>query len=639
MCGITGIWHFNEVRIDNDEISNFNNSLSHRGPDGGYVYIEHDNNIGLGHRRLSIIDLSKRGNQPMQSKDKRYWIVYNGEVYNFIELRKELKELGHSFESDSDTEVILEAYSEWGTKCLSKFNGMWAFAIWDRKNKRLFLARDRFGVKPLHYLCNENMFAFASETISFKYLKNYHRKINDNNLQKALINPFSTEGYGHTIFDGIFQILPGHYIEIEENTKAIKQKRWWSTLSNTIDKLPESYESRIENFKDIFRDACKIRMRSDVPIGTALSGGIDSSAIYCMINDLMKNNGNHERIPDNWQKAFVHAFPGTSLDESAFAKKVIDCTKGDAVYITPKNEEIAENIISSTILFDGIYATPIYPASEIYKAMRRDGIKVSLDGHGVDEMMFGYSSLLEKAYKYMKQCYNEKELEKIFGSVIDKDALIFNRNDSSRIKNIIKSFVPSKIIHLKLFLENLFNAMPKMKSDRMIYLGESDSQFSELNELNKIAFDSFHLSTLPTILRNFDRASMQNGVEIRMPFIDWRLVTYVFSLPFTDKIGGKFNKKILRDSMYGIMPEEIRKRKTKIGLNAPMIEWFTGPMKELIMDSVSSQTFQSSSLWNGKKLKKVTERHMKERSWSWVLCSRLWPYINAVILMENNKKI
>ena len=210
MCGISGIWHFKN-KVNQQIIKPFNNALKHRGPDGEGYYFDNESNLSLGHRRLSILDLSDRGRQPMNYLNGRYCITYNGELFNFIELKEELQRKGYTFFSNTDTEIIPAAYDYWGIDCLNKFNGMWAFAIWDRKSKSLFLARDRFGVKPIFYLHQPgSMFAFASETIAFKYLPGYVRKINKSNLAAAIKDSFLLEGSGHTIFQDIFQIMPGH---------------------------------------------------------------------------------------------------------------------------------------------------------------------------------------------------------------------------------------------------------------------------------------------------------------------------------------------------------------------------------------------------------------------------------------------
>jgi asparagine synthase (glutamine-hydrolysing) len=332
MCGIAGVWNLNNKLVELNELEKFTDSLIHRGPDGSGYSLYDNETLGLGHRRLSILDLSENGKQPLEYLNNRYSITYNGEIYNFIELKKILLSEGYNFKSESDTEVILAAYDFWGKDCLKKFNGMWAFAIWDNFKKKLFLSRDRFGVKPLHYIYKQNdFFAFASETIAFKYLSNFKREFDTQLLSRSILSFSSIEAFGYTIFKDVTQLLPGHYIEIKKGQKPV-QIKWWSTLNNLVT-FPTNYEDQVAYFKEIFEDACRIRMRSDVPLASALSGGVDSSAVYCMLHHLMNDNSiQKERLPSNWQKAFVATFPNTKVDERHYAEEVIKFTNGNAKY-------------------------------------------------------------------------------------------------------------------------------------------------------------------------------------------------------------------------------------------------------------------------------------------------------------------
>src|ERR1051326_1344880 len=419
MCGISGIWNFNGRKIERKNLERFNNSLSHRGPDGEGYFIDESEQLGLGHRRLSILDLSENGRQPMSFAD-RYHITYNGEIYNFLELKSELEQQGYTFYSNSDTEIILAAYACWGINCLKKFNGMWSFAVWDSRDKKLFLARDRFGIKPLYYLFKQNnFFAFASETIAFKHLNDYERSFDNNKFALSLSNHFLLEGKGHTIYEDIFQLLPGHYSLVEKN-RFIIQKRWWSTLDNVY-KIEDDYNKQCSNFYSLFESACKLRMRSDVPIASALSGGVDSTAVYCTIHHLMKSEKERNRIPADWQQAFVGTFPDTRFDERKYAEEVLHFTNGKAKFVPPDYSNLISRIVESTKLFDSMYFSPITAGAEIYSAMRRSGVKVSLDGHGADELMYGYPHLVSTAFFYARKLKDEKyskDLEETFLNLI-----------------------------------------------------------------------------------------------------------------------------------------------------------------------------------------------------------------------------
>ncbi|MCW3078456.1 MAG: hypothetical protein JWO32_3065, partial [Bacteroidetes bacterium] len=281
MCGIAGIYYLNQQAVNTEDLTRFTDSMKHRGPDGSGYELYANNSLGLGHRRLSILDVSEAGKQPMHYLG-RYAITYNGEVFNFVEIKNELTTKGYQFSTQTDTEVILAAYHEYGTDCLLKFNGMWAFAIWDKKEQTLFLARDRYGVKPLHYVyLPGKLFAFASETIAFKHLEGFTRSFDEQNLVTAIQSSSYIEASGKTIFKSIQQLLPGHQASISAN-KELNIKRWWNTADHLVT-VESDYARQVEAFKELFFNACKIRMRSDVTIASALSGGLDSSSVYCTL--------------------------------------------------------------------------------------------------------------------------------------------------------------------------------------------------------------------------------------------------------------------------------------------------------------------------------------------------------------------
>ena len=617
MCAIAGIWTFNE-KLTKETLVRFTDSLSHRGPDGFGYYINQKEGFGVGHRRLSILDVKKRADQPMQYGDGRYTIVFNGEIYNFLELRKELESYGYSFHTTSDTEVLLASYNHWGKECLHKFNGMWAFAIWDKKRKKLFLSRDRFGIKPLYYLfIQSELFAFASETYAFQFLNGFQREVDGKNLKNVFIDNFSLEGYGKTIFKNIFSLLPGHYMEVEDR-KIVEYKRWWNTIDH-ISPVFDDYKEQVQKFSDIFSSSCALRLRSDVSLATALSGGIDSSSVYSMVYTLMKNDMHFhlKRTPKEWQRAFVGSFPGSFLDERKFAEQEIRFIKGQATYVLPDTSHMIDEVIKTTKLFDSIYFTPLNAISNVYGSMKKQHIKISLDGHGVDEMMYGYPHLVEHAYRDAVIADNGEyiaDIEDIYTH------LFINKEQKKWIGEMRKRNPNIFFIYIR----NLYH---KARFIRQNYIYPKNWTMSEA-----IMYDEFHHHTLPTILRNLDRASMMHGVEIRMPFMDWRLVTYIFSLPMTSKIGNGYTKRILRDAMRGLVPDSILKRKSKIGFNAPTEIWFNGPLKEFIFDIVHSQAFLQSPYWNGKKLREFAEKRMMNNNWTWQECIFFWPYINAYIL-------
>ena len=652
MCAIAGLWRFDGMPIAPDHFRNFVQSLQHRGPDRQDAVAIPEVSLMLGHCRLSILDLEAAAAQPMISRDGRYYIVFNGEIYNFLELRAELQQCGYSFFTNSDTEVILAAYDAWGDGCQQRFNGMWAFAIWDRKKQNLFLSRDRFGVKPLYFIYHPKaLFAFASETIAFKYLENYQREVDPAMVALNLANSFVLEGMGKTIFRDIQALLPGHCLLLTNNDFRCEQ--WWST-SKELPSIPDDYENQVIEFRRLLFDACRIRLRSDVPIASALSGGIDSSSVYATTMALSKVENQILRAPEDWRRAFVCSLPNTALDETPYAKEVADFVGGKLELLVPQFDNLASQIEQDTIAMDFISTTPMM-MTQTYEAMRQMGIFVSLDGHGVDEMLYGYPSLVHEAWIQATNAGNVEracELERIYLEMqpsYDRTALQEDKNNISKKQHFASSakravnYIRSGISYRS---RKLFGRSQRiLTGDPWLKVLPAKAEFSStmqapahLNSAEKIIFQNFHLTTLPSILRNYDRIAMRHGIEIRMPFMDWRLVTFTFALPQTSKIGAGYTKRILRDAVKGILPESTRLRKLKMGWNAPMQEWFAGPLSEWILDHVHSRCFVQSDIWEGKKIKKFAEDKIRQKSWTWKECNRFWPFINAHLIVSAKNK-
>ena len=550
MCGITGIFNFGRP-ISQAELLRFTLALGHRGPDAYGIFIDGD--AGLGHTRLSILDLSEAGKCPMPcggANGERYRITFNGEIYNFLELRAELKKKGHVFKSDTDTEVIVAAYIEWGEDCLLRFNGMWAFGIWDTLEKKLFLARDRFGIKPLYFLVS-NRFAFASELKAFPVLDGFQTALNEAVVPQLISSSYAYEGLlDDTIMRGIRRLPGGCSLTLDAQGQ-IQMRRWWRTIDH-IPQVPVKYEEQVERFRELFFDAVRIRMRSDVPVGTCLSGGIDSSAVASTMAQLAREGRDLERCAADWQRTFVATFPGTMLDEREYADEVVRHVGASPHYYVFKQEEAVKYVLDSVWAMEDVYGGLAVPTWCLYRELRRKRVVVSLDGHGADELLCGYSWYL--------------------------DCL--------------------------------------------------------MQDVNRALYDNFHATLLPAILRNFDRCSSAHGIEVRMPFMDWRLVTFCFGLPADSKIGGGFTKRILRDAMKGIMPERVRARRTKLGFNSPMIEWYNCGLRPFIEKVVNDPLWIGSPLFDGRKereqiLAKTRAQAWKQEDWNESL--RVWTLMNLVI--------
>lgn len=394
MCGIAGVFHYDGNPVSAPMVERFTHTLTHRGPDGWGVHV--DGPLGLGHRRLAILDPTEAGRCPMPygrpGRGARYWITFNGEVYNFLELRRELAALGHEFRSETDTEVIAAAYAEWGEDCLLRFNGMWAFAIWDAEARKLFLARDRFGVKPLYYT-QDSRFAFASEMKAFLALDGFTPKLNDAIVEIALNSAQVCEGtQEQTLLSGVNKLLPGHCMTVD--SRGTQLRRWWNTADH-LSAPPLRYEDQVAHWRELFLDAVAIRMRSDVPIGTSLSGGLDSSAVACAMSWCSRQDRSHERESGDWRHAFTASFPGTPLDETHYARLAAEAA-GAQMHVTEFGEDVRpEDVIESVWCMEDVYPGIAVPAVLNYRQMRRSGVVVSLDGHGADEMLCGYPSWLD----------------------------------------------------------------------------------------------------------------------------------------------------------------------------------------------------------------------------------------------------
>lgn len=625
MCGIAGIFKLNQEKIEKSDLIKFTDSLEHRGPDGaGYELLCNDI-VGFGHRRLSILDLSEAGKQPMSYADGRYWICYNGEVFNFQEIRKELEQKGYKFISNTDTEVILASYIEFGTACLNKFNGMWAFAIWDKELEQMFLARDRFGIKPLYYTFTENKnFAFASETRSFKYLKDFKRSFNEELLQITMNDPYALEGIGYTPFNNILQLLPGHFMFVKKEGK-LQQKRWWSISEHLRTDVSNDINKQKEEFYHLFRDACKLRLISDVPVGTALSGGLDSSAVYSTVYDIIDKE-NLNRFNKDSQRAFTAVFPGLPNDEREYAELAVKYTSGNITLIETPQSELIKRIESDTIMSDCISTSPLTSICSVYKGMRAEGIRVSMDGHGVDEMLYGYRDMVYSLYNDALW-YGSLEDAKRYQDVLlqmyfptDQQVALTKFNAQLSEKQLRDKRVFSKV---KRVLKTKRENEKEFQAPTMSSLSDKPYDFSKLPIGERMVYNEFFLHTLPALLRNFDRAGMMNGIEIRMPFMDWRVVSFVFSLPERSKIGNGFTKVILREAMKGKMSEEIRTRTYKVGIASPIDNWMNDSLKAWVMDTIEDST-----------LKKMMFEH-KDKMIGKSDVRKVWKELNKQLIKKN----
>lgn len=579
MCGILGTFGY---KVNRNEFEEALLKIKHRGPDDAGIW--QDERCSLGHRRLSILDLSEVGRQPMFSRDERYAIVFNGEIYNYIELRDELKKIGYLFKTRTDTEVALYSYLEWGEKALDRFNGMWALAIYDTLQKSLFLARDRMGVKPLFLAKVDGGFVFSSEMKAIMPL--LREKTINYNLLTDKNRTYNYEASEECLVKEIGRLKAGHYAII--NQDGIRTVRWWKTTEHLID-VPQNYEEQVEYFRELFKDACKIRMRSDVALGTALSGGLDSSATICTMSQICKDKREGDTdYNSDCQHAFIATFPGTALDESEYASKVTDYLGINYTEIAIDPLKGLKTMEQDLYTFEEVYSTSPIPMLQLYRGMKEHGVTVSLDGHGADELFCGYFS--DIPYALLDVGLNSNEIYDIL------DTYYSNIGESAEKEKCIKKYIDflirhcaKKVLHVPTW-------------DRLIDK-ECRRDFYQMGHLERTLYNSTHTTILPTLMRNYDHYSMASGVEIRMPFLDYRIVEFAFSIPWQAKLQGGYTKRIVRDALKDWIPNEVVWRRSKIGFNTPMIEWARGPWKEWLLDTMSSSDFINSDAVDAKSLK------------------------------------
>ncbi|MCX7856945.1 MAG: asparagine synthase (glutamine-hydrolyzing) [Deltaproteobacteria bacterium] len=609
MCGIAGI--VSSGRINGELLSRMINIQSHRGPDGEGVWISPDGQVALGHRRLAIIDLSDGARQPMIDISGRYVITYNGEIYNYIELREELKKLGASFRSQSDTEVLLEAYKYWGINCLERLNGMFAFAIYDQTEQKLFCARDRYGEKPFLFAKVKDFFAFASEYKALLTLPDIPPDYDEIRLLLGLYNAsFGLDSDNDTVFKAIKQLKPSEAMIVDTGNMECKIWRYWDVYPNEdYAKLTEM--EAIELFRELLIDSVRIRLRSDVPVGSCLSGGLDSSAIVSIVKKCL--------LPQTPYHCFTGRFPGTHADEWEYAQEVV---KGDGI-ISHVTEPTAEKFVEELPDFIWFNELPVGSSSQyaqwcVFRLAKENGVTVLLDGQGGDELLGGYEQYFKVYVESLKEAGEYKRLDRELPEIRKRYPLALAppvRALRDRLPFFLRHYVARKLGKGSNFLFGLRRDVAEKLRNEV--LRERDPRFSPLcSALYKDSFGRY----LTTLLRYGDRNSMAHSREVRLPFCDHRLAELVFSLPPHYLMGEVQTKRLLREAMRGILPEKIRTRWNKRGFLPPQDLWFSGPLFDLAKDVIESRSFTQSGIWEISWWRKVLKRiQKKESNLGWVL--------------------
>ncbi|WP_444942328.1 asparagine synthase (glutamine-hydrolyzing) [Microbulbifer sp. ZKSA004] len=575
MCGITGIINIDGQPISDGQITTFNNSLTHRGPDSGCIWVDNSAPIGLGHRRLAIVDLSDKGKQPMHYNN-RYHLTYNGEIYNHIELRQELESLGHHFISDSDAEVLLIAYAQWGDECLNKLNGMWAFAIWDSIEEELTICVDRFAIKSCVYVSNEFYFAFASEVKAFLHLDRFNLVMNEDEIYRRLYS--KEHDTIETIVKDVFRIPAGHFLKVSKKQRP-RLVRWWNTLEHTAN-LAEYHGCRKEMLRDLLESSVQLRMRSDKPFGIPISGGMDSSSVLMMADKVLSKGDisySHIDIFHIVKNGPRSELPAVEILNSKTHSKLHKIEEFSRMSYTMMRKLLFNN--------ENIGVTSEGPY-RVYQRMRENNIVVSLDGHGADELMAGYhfytpAAMLD-ALSGIPDPFRAADISQVWYQMAKNSSAISTLQQlKSRVK-FLKQFVGSQK-RKKQQINIPDYIVSRQIRPRFSLLDQDKHLLGGLDDnLNCKLYEEFHFGFLQKILRAFDYASMANGVEARTPFLDWRIVCFLFSLPSKTKMGKGLNKLLLRQSMKGILPPEVNGNPVKTGfitsnsnyfLNSEILEW------------------------------------------------------------------
>ena len=564
MCGIAVI--ISRDYVDPKNIVAMTDIIKHRGPDAAGRKSFFDSRVWLGHRRLSILDLSNDGTQPMSYQDGRYCITYNGEIYNFLEVRNELKSKGYSFRTLTDTEVILAAYDCWGKDCLFKFNGMWAFAIIDSFESKIFIARDRFGVKPLYYWYSpDGILAFASEIKQFTVLPGWKGKVNGQRAYDFL-RWSQLDHTNETLFKDVYQIRCGCAVECNINT-ALNSLPIFQWYKMSIGLYNGDFRDAADRFRKLFFESLKLRLRSDVEVGSCLSGGLDSSSIVCSIKDHMIDGG----------QRFVNTVSAgakvPAYDESYYINEVLKSRDLKNYIVYPSFDGLFEEIEKIVWHQDEPFgSTSIYAQWSVFKKTMEAGLKVMLDGQGADEHLAGYHCFFAARFAGLFKTLRWIQLLKEINSCRE----IHGYNYMFGIKGIVSQLLPETVVG---FLREMYNgnatspkwlSMEKLNAEAINPGVFTNEKALSVRELSMSQLGASHLQQL---LHYEDRDSMAHSIESRLPFLDYHLVEFVLSLPDEYKLSNGVTKKVLREGMKGIIPEEIRHRMDKKGFVTPEEVW------------------------------------------------------------------
>ena len=639
MCGITGIWDTRHRHLDHLNVVQATGSIAHRGPDDeGFLFTDtmsgeilthppqdsYNWDLAFGFRRLSIIDLTPNGHQPMSSKDGRFWIVFNGEIYNYVELRQELKQYGSEFKTESDTEVILEAYQTWGEGCLDHFNGMWAFAIWDAQENSLFCSRDRFGIKPFYYIWKDEVFAFASEIKALLKLIPSLDKIPNDSIIYDYLSFNLLDHTSDTFFQGIQQIAPGQCIKLNQREFSVRQYWQLEPASKTLEKTGDDYT---DEFLDLFTDSVRIHLRSDVAIGSCLSGGLDSSAIVAVANKLLFSDKILDpRLVGQQQKTFSACFDNPLFDERQYIEQVLKSTSAEANYTFPSAKRLEDELPLLIWHQDEPFGSiSIFAQWCVMRAVQQRGVRVTLDGQGADEILAGYHGYFDYFWGSLLQ----QGAFSTLGAEWKAYQHRFGNSYPNMFARTVRPFVPPQLIRMaRRYLRSgqLGSHVLGVHPDfaHRFQHRHMENLPKGLDPFTGDLYANLTRLSLPKLLHYEDRNSMAFSIESRVPFLDYRLVEYVFRLPAQQKIHRGVTKVVLRNAMKGILPEQVRTRKDKMGFVTPEKLWLSADLHSWVEEIITSKSFATRPYFDVPAIQSAISHHVSGQidltglAWRWL---------------------
>jgi asparagine synthase (glutamine-hydrolysing) len=614
MCGIAGIINRNLNVTFVDKLKFMTDVIAHRGPDGDGQWISANAQVGLAHRRLSIIDLSHEADQPMHYLS-RYSIVFNGEIYNYIELREILVQQGYSFKTQSDTEVLMALYDRDKENCLQLLDGMFAFVIYDNKENEIFCARDRFGEKPFFYSYKKGEYFYFGSEIKCLWAAGIPKQINDRMMFNYLSFGYldNPKDKSETFYQDCTRLPHSHYVKINIDKLEITIKRYYDIALNNVDKSI-TIKQASEKFEELFYTSVSRRLRSDVAVGSSLSGGLDSSLVVSVIDDLKK--GTHQR-----QDTFSAVFPGFAKDERKFMDYVTNVTNVNPHYITPSDEGLIEELDKLSWHQEEPYGSAsIYVQYKVMELAKKNNVTVLLDGQGADEILAGYHSYYTSFFNELKNSRAQKQQYQAYLDLHNTNSIngISKKSIGSRVRDVSPRLVgPIKK------LKNAYHHFSNAYFNNDFYHAYKNEIFEtegvNFATLNESLYSSVYSSgSLQQLLRYADRNSMAHSREVRLPFLNHELIEFLFTLPAEMKINQGWTKWIMRETFKDLMPEEITWRKDKIGYEPPQKNWMAS---DIIKQKVQSNKEQLIKLnYLNKNSKRVLSA---ENSWQLLLTAQM----------------